>query len=245
MQWLQYHGQGKACQPDATGERATLTDPITTEGGRRPTLRQLQKARTRQLLSDVALELFEKQGYEATTVEEIASAAGVAARTFSLHFESKADVLFLFSGFDERQAWADNFQSALSTGSLWEVMCETSELMIESIQSRRDFYLLRCRLCRESPPLRATELRLNEDWANLIAGVIGAEFGCDPETSLAPRLVAGMWETLSRSAIELWALSRGTDELRGFVRDGLDLLRPSVEALEDALRAPVVKASPR
>ncbi|WP_329297136.1 TetR/AcrR family transcriptional regulator [Streptomyces sp. NBC_00659] len=41
-----------------------------------------------------ALALFVKQGFEATTVEQIASAAGISSATFYRHFRAKEDVLF-------------------------------------------------------------------------------------------------------------------------------------------------------
>ena len=52
-----------------------------------------QKAKTRRLLSVAALSLFATQGYDETTVSEVAKAAGVSERTFFLHFPNKADVL--------------------------------------------------------------------------------------------------------------------------------------------------------
>ena len=50
-------------------------------------------AATRQRLLDAALDLFEARGYEATTVEDIASACGVSHMTFFRHFPTKQSVL--------------------------------------------------------------------------------------------------------------------------------------------------------
>jgi AcrR family transcriptional regulator len=63
--------------------------PAATSDG----LRQRKKVRTRSAIEDAALALFEKQGYEATTVEQIAAKAEVATATFFRYFPSKADVL--------------------------------------------------------------------------------------------------------------------------------------------------------
>ncbi len=44
-------------------------------------------------LLDAAAELFARQGYAGTTIEEIATAAGATRATFYLHFASKSDVV--------------------------------------------------------------------------------------------------------------------------------------------------------
>jgi len=62
---------------------------MTDEPGRR----ERKKQRTRQALIDAAVELFERKGYEETTVAEIAAAADLSTRTFFLHFPTKEDVL--------------------------------------------------------------------------------------------------------------------------------------------------------
>ncbi|GAA1626701.1 hypothetical protein GCM10009679_34620 [Saccharothrix algeriensis] len=48
-----------------------------------------RRGRTRALLLECALDLFEQQGYERTTVAQIASAAGVTEMTFFRHFAAK------------------------------------------------------------------------------------------------------------------------------------------------------------
>jgi AcrR family transcriptional regulator len=55
--------------------------------------RERKKLQTRAALVEAAERLFERQGYEHTTVAEIADAADVSTRTFFLHFPTKEDVL--------------------------------------------------------------------------------------------------------------------------------------------------------
>jgi AcrR family transcriptional regulator len=52
------------------------------------------KARTRVALATAAVRLFREQGYDATTVEDIARAAGSSSSTFFRYFGAKEDVLF-------------------------------------------------------------------------------------------------------------------------------------------------------
>ena len=56
-------------------------------------LRSRKKVKTRLAIEDAALALFEAQGYEATTVEEIAELAEVSTTTFFRYFPTKAEVL--------------------------------------------------------------------------------------------------------------------------------------------------------
>lgn len=46
-------------------------------------------------LERAAMELFEEQGYDATTVPQITARAGLTTRTFFRHFNDKREVLFL------------------------------------------------------------------------------------------------------------------------------------------------------
>ncbi|MGJ3561218.1 TetR/AcrR family transcriptional regulator [Streptomyces sp. INA 01156] len=56
-------------------------------------LRAAQKQMTRKLLLDSALELFRTKGYAATTVDDIAAAAGTTRVTFYAYFPSRSDLM--------------------------------------------------------------------------------------------------------------------------------------------------------
>src|ERR1700712_5667461 len=61
-------------------------------------LRARKKLRTRSTLIEAAAELCLKQGYDRTTVEQIAAAAEVSPRTFSRYFATKESVITAMTG---------------------------------------------------------------------------------------------------------------------------------------------------
>lgn len=56
-------------------------------------LRELKKQRTRSAIQEAALDLIDRQGYDATTCEQIAAAAEVSSATFFRYFPTKEDVV--------------------------------------------------------------------------------------------------------------------------------------------------------
>ena len=74
-------------------------------------LRARKRRQTRQRLAETGLRLFLAQGYEATTLDQIAEAAGVSRRTIFHYFEQKEDILL---------AWKSGLGEAISAAILTE-----------------------------------------------------------------------------------------------------------------------------
>jgi AcrR family transcriptional regulator len=70
-----------------------MTETLSPAPGEPGGLRERKKARTRATIRSEALRLFREQGYQATTVEQIAAAAEVSPSTFFRYFPTKEDVV--------------------------------------------------------------------------------------------------------------------------------------------------------
>src|SRR6201990_2129602 len=70
-----------------------MTEILSPASGEPSGLRERKKARTRATIRQEALRLSREQGYQATTVEQIAAAAEVSPSTFFRYFPTKEDVV--------------------------------------------------------------------------------------------------------------------------------------------------------
>ncbi|WP_410664124.1 TetR/AcrR family transcriptional regulator [Amycolatopsis sp. lyj-84] len=139
-------------------------------------LRDRKRARTRQALIDAATELFERQGYDETTIADIAAAAEIGARTFFSYFASKEELLFPDA--DERVRAAidaiatrdpDEGPADVLLRTLGEIN-DTSEEMVSPLAA------LRLRLIQTVPAVRGRALQLQLDAQREIAKHLAEAF---------------------------------------------------------------------
>jgi AcrR family transcriptional regulator len=194
--------------------------------------RRARGLRNRQALIHAAIELFTTQGYDGTTVEQISAAAGVAPRTFFHHFATKEDILF--DGYAERLQEATRRFRAVRSDSLADALAETSSAVAQAIIDQPEIFLVRARMYHSRPALRATMLRINEDWIDQLTAEVARWLGSDPQTDLRPRLAATLINGANRAAIDSWVGGDGRGELSQLMAEAVDLVRPSIAAIERA-----------
>lgn len=94
-------------------------------------LRQAQKEMTRNLLLEKGLELFNSQGYSATTVDDIAAAVGTTRTTFYLHFPSKGDLVRSLVD------TVDEMLTSIDDPSLTEVIASNDRALVRQFLARK------------------------------------------------------------------------------------------------------------
>jgi AcrR family transcriptional regulator len=112
----------------------------------------------RRRLQIAALDLYRKQGYEATTAADIAAAAGVTERTFFRHFPDKRDVLFY-----NQTAFRTALAKAITdvppgTAAPLAVLRQASRAVVSTLEEIRPFAQPRWELVAATPALREREL---------------------------------------------------------------------------------------
>jgi len=188
-------------------------DEATVENAA-PTRRERKKLATRQALEQAALRLFASQGYEQTTVEEIAEAADVAVRTFFRYFSSKQDVLFGEVATDR----LGRLRSELAARPASEAAIDSVVAVMERLDlagaEEEEQILSRLDLMRHQPTLRTRYLELINAMRMVIVDFVGERCGLDPRRDMYPHLVGAAalasWDT----SLTLWAESGGTESLR-------------------------------
>jgi len=136
--------------------------------GAGPVVRDAKKARTRQLLIEHAVALFDEFGFEETTVDEIVAAAGCSQRTFFRHFTCKEDVVF-----DDLPAQLARFTELLnavpSTTSSWTAIRDTlRSLTRQFTEQDPELTAVRIRLWMTEPLLYARWTEISMDWERIV-----------------------------------------------------------------------------
>ena len=180
-------------------------------------------------LQSAALELFGEQGFERTTVTEIAQRAGLTQRTFFNHFADKREVLFGLSAEIQREvvqqiAAVDDAEPPL------DAVLRALEVVADKLlEDRRAAVTRRHAVLAANPELQERELSKNAVLTEAIAAVLEKR-GCDPETAF---LAAGSAMLAQQVAFRKWTRPGETRPLR-------DLLSEAVHSLRAAtLRGPV------
>ncbi|MYQ90961.1 TetR family transcriptional regulator [Streptomyces sp. SID4946] len=141
-------------QPAKSSRTPATPDAPESAAGSRAAAQRLKMRRE---LAAAAMELFATKGYEATTVDEIAAAAGVARRTFFRHFRSKEEAIF--PDHDDTLVRAEAVLNAAPAHEHpLDTVCRGIKEVMRMYAAHPDISVARYRLTREVPTLREAEI---------------------------------------------------------------------------------------
>lgn len=161
-----------------------------------------KKAATKHAIQDHALRLFVEKGYDATTVEEIAAAAGVSHMTFFRYFPRKEDVV----EYDEYDPLLEDLIAARPPDEA-PITAVHNALRVglqQVLSTDREALLIRTRLILDNPVLRSRNLVAQDTTRDLFARAL-ARRGGRAEPDLAATVQASAALGAIAPALTTWA----------------------------------------
>jgi len=151
------------------------------------------RERTRRLmraeLMDIAMALFAQQGYEATTIDELAQAAGMSKRTFFRYFGSKEDLVL-----GNQESIGEELAGALAERPAdeppWLALRRAFDLIVDRMDADPDRSAVLLRMLNETPVLLASQLARRSRWRDLLAPHLLYRFDPPVRTDADPRALA-------------------------------------------------------
>jgi AcrR family transcriptional regulator len=198
-------------------------------------LRQLKKQRTRNALLRAALELFTTQGYEQTTVDEIAESVEVSQRTFFRYFANKEEAAFAVQEIAESHFYAalcarpadEAPMTALRRAVLlsWDAIGQAIEATVPPELHMRMYQVI-----ESTPSLLAVHLRRSAELEERIAREVARREGLDVRTSPRPRVLVAAFSGVMRVTGRVWGAGHDVsmEALRAITEEYLDHLGPAL-----------------
>ena len=185
-------------------------------------LRELKKTRTRQAVQKAAMRLFSEQGYEATTVEQIAASAEISTATFYRYYCDKEDVVL---GDDDHLLVEDVLAERPANEPVFDTMAVLFRRMAAELESDREAVLVRLRLMCGVPGLQARRWATRQAMIDLLARLLASRTGAEADDHWL-RLAITIALAAESETVFYWARTGGTDSLVGLLGDALAMIRP-------------------
>lgn len=160
-------------------------------------------------IEQVTLELFTRDGFDETTVDDIAAAAGISRRTFFRYYASKNDVVW--GDFDgllrDLEGWLANTAADMPMmDAIAVAVVRFNSLLPEAIPAHRQ----RMSLILHVPALQAHSTLRYADWRDVIARFASRRLG-QPVNALGPQLVGHVALGTAVAAYERWLNDESAD----------------------------------
>ncbi|EGD53581.1 mycofactocin system transcriptional regulator [Gordonia neofelifaecis] len=180
-----------------------------TRSGRGGVLGGRPAATTRGRLSSLAIDLFTENGFDETSVDDIANAAGIARRTLFRYYPSKNSLAW--GEFTEHlDGLRDLLRSSPADVPLGVALRDALIAFNTVPEPELDEHRRRMALLLGVPALQAHSMLMYADWRQVIADHCAERLGLDPASHI-PQTIA--WQTLGTAlaAYDQWLLDPDSD----------------------------------
>ena len=193
-------------------------------------LRERKKQQTHEAILRAAVELFERNGYDATTIDDIAAQAGVSSRTLLRYFDTKADLVLpaqAGADYDDDEV-ADLIRQRPASEPPLDAALTVLREMASAIVEDDPLVARQLRIVMGNPSLETLMAAQLRDPDGPVARSLGARIG-QPTDALATRVLAGAFAETMWAAIQHW-VEEGADpgRLDDSLRTAFDELRRGI-----------------
>jgi AcrR family transcriptional regulator len=193
-------------------------------------LRERNKLRRREQITQAALRLFAERGFDGATIDEIAVAADVSRRTFFRYFARKEDVILDWKG-----QMADELREAIDARPGEEPPLEAVHGALATVAAgyseQPELTLGLLRLFESGPALHAQADY--EAWDAVLTEGLARRMGVDPLRDPAPRLLATVGFAVLSATVQSWGEAGGAEDLIGLLDQAFAALRDATAQSAD------------
>jgi len=161
-------------------------------------------------LERAAFELFERDGFEATTVEDIAAAVGISKRSFFRYFESKNDVVWGDFG-GQLRVMRELFARCPDGRPIMDAVATVVVEFNRFDPAQVPWHRKRMELILKVPVLQAHSSLRYREWGEVVADFVGGRLGISAR-ELFPQSIANAALGVAIAAYDYW-LERPGEEL--------------------------------
>jgi AcrR family transcriptional regulator len=188
-------------------------------------LREAKKDRTRSLFLEAALELIRKQGFEQTTVNDIAAVVQVSPRTLLRYFPTKEDVIVWW--FDEGMSiLREGVKTRLPTHTHPDALRAAAREMLAAYEKRAEFYLVIERVVAASPQVSARRQQMIESLTREISAMLTRHRKpTNRQVAMICDVYTGTVFALIRASVRAWVATNGSKSLVAFFDDAITTVK--------------------
>ncbi|RPA60003.1 TetR family transcriptional regulator [Gordonia oryzae] len=184
-----------------SAERSVAATSVEVDRGGRPASTSAHE------LAAAAQRLFLRDGFDETSVEDIAAAVGVSRRTFFRYFPTKADVVWVESD-KELDEFRRLLAASISETDPIEILVEAFISVVDHGRHEDEWACGRAQLILEVPAVQARASEVYRQWRAVIAEFVGDRSDM-PATAIYPTAVAHAMMAASAAGHEQWIANPG------------------------------------
>ena len=187
--------------------------------------RERKRLETLRRIAETGLKLFIAHGYEGTTLEAIAEAAGISRRTFFYYFKSKEEVLLAWQG----SGFVEALRPAMLEESPHQAPLDAVRHCLLKLISRYETKesIIVDRLLRSTEALRARKQAVYVDMEQALLGAM-CELWPEPKRRASLQIVAMVSIGAMRLAMETWRQENGKRSLAKYLRESFATLKAEI-----------------